>query len=222
MPKLEDLHYLETEPERMESQAYDLVLNGTELGSGSIRIHDRDIQARVFRQLGLSEEDIRDRFGFLLDAFRFGTPPHGGFALGLDRLIMLLANAPSLREVIAFPKLSNASDPLTDAPSTVDRQQLDELHIVLAADVVAGSEIFSGFESRLGSAVKTPAYREDSDKSCRSDGKCRDAAALESIAMLLLASIAVAVSGGADNVKNIADELVVLIGDRNRKCKLLK
>ncbi|NLW53976.1 MAG: aspartate--tRNA ligase [Clostridiaceae bacterium] len=144
MPKLEDLHYLETEPERMESQAYDLVLNGTELGSGSIRIHDRDIQARVFRQLGLSEEDIRDRFGFLLDAFRFGTPPHGGFALGLDRLIMLLANAPSLREVIAFPKLSNASDPLTDAPSTVDRQQLDELHIVLAADVVAGSEIFSG------------------------------------------------------------------------------
>jgi len=153
MPKTEDLQYLETEPERVGSQAYDLVLNGTELGSGSIRIHDRDIQARIFRQLGLSEEAIRDRFGFLLDAFRFGTPPHGGFALGLDRLVMLLAGAPSLREVIAFPKLSNASDPLTDAPSTVDQLQLDELHIALAADVAAGGGVLN--DKKDAAAAKT-------------------------------------------------------------------
>ena len=153
MPKTEDLQYLETEPERVGSQAYDLVLNGTELGSGSIRIHDRDIQARIFRQLGLSEEAIRDRFGFLLDAFRFGTPPHGGFALGPDRLVMLLAGAPSLREVIAFPKLSNASDPLTDAPSTVDQLQLDELHIALAADVAAGGGVLS--DKKDAPAAKT-------------------------------------------------------------------
>ncbi|MDD2426633.1 MAG: aspartate--tRNA ligase [Eubacteriales bacterium] len=153
MPKTEDLRYLESEPERMESQAYDLVLNGTELGSGSIRIHDREIQTRVFRQLGLSEQDIQHRFGFLLDAFRFGTPPHGGFALGLDRLVMLLADAPSLREVIAFPKLSNASDPLTDAPSPVDQSQLDELHIALAAD--AASALGMSTDKKDGSAART-------------------------------------------------------------------
>ncbi len=153
MPKTEDLPYLETDPERIGSQAYDLVLNGTELGSGSIRIHDRDIQTRVFRQLGLSEEDIQDRFGFLLKAFRFGTPPHGGFALGLDRLIMLLADAPSLREVIAFPKLSNAYDPLTDAPSRVDQLQLDELHIALASDVAAGGG--TALDKKEAAAAKT-------------------------------------------------------------------
>ena len=138
MPKVEDLQYLETEPERMNSQAYDLVLNGTELGSGSIRIHDRELQAQVFRQLGLSDEEVQLRLGFLLDAFGFGTPPHGGFALGLDRLVMLLAKAPSLREVIAFPKLSNASDPLTAAPGPVNQAQLDDLHIALSGEVAAG------------------------------------------------------------------------------------
>lgn len=153
MPKTEDLHYLESEPERMESQAYDLVLNGTELGSGSIRIHDKDIQALIFRQLGLAEEDIQQRFGFLLDSFRFGAPPHGGFALGLDRLVMLLADAPSLREVIAFPKLSNASDPLSDAPSAVDQSQLDELQISLIGEAAATVGIFDDKKDK--SAAKT-------------------------------------------------------------------
>ena len=153
MPKAEDLRFLENEPERMESQAYDLVLNGTELGSGSIRIHDRAIQDQVFRKLGLAEDDIRQRFGFLLDAFRYGAPPHGGFALGLDRLVMLLADAPSLREVIAFPKLSNASDPLTDAPSPVDQAQLDELQISLTEQAAAASGLFC--EQKDDSAAKT-------------------------------------------------------------------
>ena len=104
-----------------------MVLNGLELGGGSIRIHDAELQARVFRVLGIEEEEARARFGFFLDALRYGAPPHGGIALGLDRIVMLMAGASSLREVIAFPKTTSALCLMTDAPSPVDRRQLDEL-----------------------------------------------------------------------------------------------
>lgn len=134
MPNADDLPYLESDPARVRSFAYDVVLNGVELGSGSIRIHDREIQRRVFRALGFSDEEIERRFGFMVDAFRFGTPPHGGFAFGLDRFVMLLAGEPSLREVIAFPKLRDASCPMTDAPDTVSPAQLEELQIGLLSE----------------------------------------------------------------------------------------
>ena len=131
MPFEEDLPFLESDPTRVRSQAYDFVLNGTELGSGSIRIHRDDIQIQVFRALGLKDEEIVDRFGFMLNAFRYGAPPHGGFAFGLDRLVMILAGEQSLRDVIAFPKIRDASCPMTMAPSTVDADQLAPLGICL-------------------------------------------------------------------------------------------
>ena len=129
MPYPEDVQYLLTEPGRVRAQAYDVVLNGVELGSGSVRIHNREVQEKMFEALGFSQEQIRERFGFMVDAFRYGTPPHAGFAFGLDRLVMLLTRAASLRDVIAFPKLGDASCPLTDAPSTVDEEQLEVLGI---------------------------------------------------------------------------------------------
>ncbi|MFY9130981.1 MAG: aspartate--tRNA ligase [Saccharofermentanales bacterium] len=132
MPFEEDFNYLLTDPLHVRSQAYDFVLNGTELGSGSIRIHRSDIQTRVFQALGLSDQEIEERFGFIINAFKYGAPPHGGFAFGLDRLVMILAGEQSLRDVIAFPKIRDASCPMTDAPSTVDEVQLDELSICLA------------------------------------------------------------------------------------------
>ncbi len=128
-PTPEDLEYLETDPFRVHAQAYDLVLNGIELGGGSIRIHRRDVQSRMFNAIGLSEETAQERFGFLLDAFRFGAPPHGGIAFGYDRLIMLLMGVPNIREVIAFPKNQRAQAIMEGAPSGVDDDQLKELGI---------------------------------------------------------------------------------------------
>jgi len=125
----EDLEKLESAPWEVRSKGYDLVLNGNELGSGSIRIHRQDIQERLFKALGLSEEQLRRRFGFFLDALTFGTPPHGGIALGIDRIAMLLAGEKSLREVIAFPKTARAQDLMAESPSEVDHDQLDELGI---------------------------------------------------------------------------------------------
>ena len=130
MPHADDVHLLDERGEALlavRSQAYDLVLNGIELGSGSIRIHRPDVQRRIFALLGIGEEEAQAKFGFLLDAFRFGAPPHGGFAFGTDRLTMLLVGESNIREVIAFPKTQSGADPLTNAPSPIDAGHLDEL-----------------------------------------------------------------------------------------------
>ena len=131
MPMEEDIPYLESDPGRVRAQAYDIVLNGTEIGGGSIRIHQNDIQEKMFEALNFSKEDAYEQFGFLLDAFKYGVPPHAGLAYGLDRLVMLMAKEDSIREVIAFPKVKDASCLMTNAPSPVDAKQLDELGIMV-------------------------------------------------------------------------------------------
>ncbi len=128
-PHPDDLHLLETEPLKVRSQAYDLVLNGWELGSGSIRIHQPELQARIFSILGISDEEAQKKFGFFLNPFKYGAPPHGGFAFGIDRLVAILAGEENIREVIAFPKTQSGSDPMTNAPTPVSAKQLDELGI---------------------------------------------------------------------------------------------
>lgn len=133
MPVEEDIDLIESDPGRARAKAYDIILNGNEIGGGSIRIYNSALQSKMFKALGLSQETARERFGFLLDAFRYGTPPHGGMAYGLDRLVMLMAGCESIRDTIAFPKVQNASCLLSGAPDTVDKKQLEELSI--ATDV---------------------------------------------------------------------------------------
>ena len=128
-PMDEDIELLEREPEKVRAKAYDIVINGDEIGGGSIRIHDMDLQERMFKALGLEEEEINDKFGFLLEALKYGTPPHGGLAYGFDRLVMLLLETNNIRDVIAFPKNQSAVCLLTKSPTSVRQEQLDELGI---------------------------------------------------------------------------------------------
>ena len=132
----EDLQYLDTDLGKVRAKAYDIVLNGTELGGGSVRIHQEDIQERMFKALGFTNEEAHEQFGFLLDAFKYGVPPHAGLAYGLDRLVMHMAKEDNIREVIAFPKVKDASCLMTNAPSPVDSKQLEEL----AIDIVKPEE----------------------------------------------------------------------------------
>lgn len=128
-PMEEDIHLLESNPEAVRAKAYDIVINGDEMGGGSIRINNSVLQSRMFKALGFSEEEAKNKFGFLMDAFQYGTPPHGGIAFGLDRLIMLFTNSSNIRDVIAFPKTQSATCLMTDAPTFVPQKQLDEVHI---------------------------------------------------------------------------------------------
>ena len=130
-PNLEDVDKLMSDPDNCYSRAYELVLNGYELLSGSIRIHDQQVQEKVFEAIGMSMEEAREKFGFFIDAFRYGTPPHGGVGIGLERLVMILAGTDNIRDVVAFPKTASASDLMSEAPNTVDEKQLKELHIAL-------------------------------------------------------------------------------------------
>ncbi|MEG1942762.1 MAG: aspartate--tRNA ligase, partial [Angelakisella sp.] len=131
-PMLEDLEMMETNPGECRARAYDIVMNGYELGGGSIRINDPEIQQRMFAALGFSKESAQERFGFLIDAFKYGAPPHGGMAFGLDRVVMLLLGKDNIRDVIAFPKVQNASELMTGAPGIVEQQSLDDLSLALS------------------------------------------------------------------------------------------
>ena len=139
-PNTDQLEFLESEPHKVYSRAYDMVLNGSEIGGGSIRIHNPDTQQQVLKVLGIDEEEAQDKFGFLLDALKYGCPPHGGMAFGLDRLVMLMAGASSIRDVMAFPKTQSANCLLTGAPDQVSDRQLRELNIRLRKMQKAESE----------------------------------------------------------------------------------
>ncbi len=139
-PMDEDAEYLLSDPARVRAKAYDIVLNGNEIGGGSIRIHSAELQEKMFEALGFTQEQAWERFGFLMNAFKFGPPPHGGLAYGLDRLVMLMCNAQSIRDVIAFPKVQTASCLMSNAPDVVDEKQLEELHIRLADDALCDTE----------------------------------------------------------------------------------
>ena len=130
-PNTEDPEELAKDPGNMLSRAYDMVLNGSEIGGGSIRIHQKDIQEKVFEALGISDEEANDKFGFLLDALKYGAPPHGGIAFGIDRIAAMMAGVNSIRDVIAFPKTQKAACLLTGAPSDTSKEQLEELHLRL-------------------------------------------------------------------------------------------
>ena len=171
MPYPEDVQYLLSDPGRVRAQAFDVVLNGIELGSGSVRIHQREVQNLMFEALGFSQEQIDERFGFMVNAFRYGTPPHAGFAFGLDRFVMQLTKAASLRDVIAFPKLKDASCPLTDAPNTVDEEQLEVLGIGARDEsgVMRGAKASKDIQSGIDiqhvadlSMLKIPAGEQES------------------------------------------------------------
>ena len=131
MPMEEDLHLIDTDPGKVRAKAYDIVLNGTEIGGGSVRIFNQEIQSKMFEVLGFTKEQAQEQFGFLLNAFKYGVPPHAGLAYGLDRLVMLMAKEDSIRDVIAFPKVKDASDLMTEAPSGVDPKQLEELCLAI-------------------------------------------------------------------------------------------
>ena len=133
MPMEEDWDKIDTDPGSVRAKAYDIVLNGTEIGGGSVRIHQDDIQEKMFEVLGFTKEQAWEQFGFLLNAFKYGVPPHAGLAYGLDRLVMLMVQADSIREVIAFPKVKDASDLMTEAPAAIDEKQLKELGLQIAA-----------------------------------------------------------------------------------------
>ena len=133
-PNLEDLDKLDSEPGTVRSFGYDVIMNGYELGGGSIRIHNRDLQARIFKLLGISDEDAQEKFGFLMDAFKYGAPPHGGMAFGFDRIVMLLAGSNQIRDVIAFPKTTSALSLMDNSPSPVSEEQLEELHLEVIQD----------------------------------------------------------------------------------------
>ena len=136
-PVDEDIDMLETAPDKVRAKAYDIILNGTEIGGGSLRIFHTDLQERMFQALGFTKEEAWERFGFLMEAFKYGTPPHGGLAYGLDRLVMIMAGCDSIRDVIPFPKVQTAAELMSGSPSTVEVKQLDELGIAVIAKAPA-------------------------------------------------------------------------------------